>query len=183
MKKLTMLLIALLAMQQTQALIVSVQGEGEVPEQGMKLTITEGEEDILTGNYTMELEGDLLTQAAEVSVQITRSASGLTDEFCCADNCTAGNGETSETKQFTVSGVVHWYAHYQPAAGSDETVVYTFSDGSESRTITVRYIYSAAAVETTDAAQPRANKQLTNGQLRIRRNGQWYTVQGIQTNN
>lgn len=183
MKKLYVLLAALCMLQQAHALIVSVRGEGEVPEQGMELTVTEGEEDILTGQYTMELEGDLLTNAGSVTVQITRSAAGLTDEFCCADNCTAGNGETTETKQFILSGLAHWYAHYAPVAGSEETIVYTFSDGSESRTITVRYIYSAAAVETTDAAQPRANKQLTNGQLRIRRNGQWYTVQGIQMNN
>ena len=134
MKKLGVLLAALCMLQQAHALIVSVRGEGEVPEQGMELTITEGEEDILTGQYTMELEGDLLTNAGSVTVQITRSASGLTDEFCCADNCTAGNGETTETKQFSLSGLAHWYAHYAPVAGSEETIAYTFSDGSDSRT-------------------------------------------------
>lgn len=179
MKKLYVLLAALCMLQHAHALIVSVQGEGEVPEQGMELTVTEGEEDILTGQYTMELEGDLLTNAGSVTVQITRSASGLTDEFCCADNCTAGNGETTETKQFSLSGLAHWYAHYVPVAGSEETIAYTFSDGSDSRTITVHYIYSASAVEPVSAAEPRAVKRLTDGQLRVLHNGQWYTVGGV----
>ena len=74
MKKLYVLLAALCMLQQAHALIVSVRGEGEVPEQGLELTVTEGEEDILTGQYTMELEGDLLTNAGSVTVQITRSA-------------------------------------------------------------------------------------------------------------
>ena len=49
MKKLYVLLAALCMLQQAHALIVSVRGEGEVPEQGLELTVTEGEEDILTG--------------------------------------------------------------------------------------------------------------------------------------
>ena len=44
MKKLGVLLAALCMLQQAHALIVSVRGEGEVPEQGMELTITEGED-------------------------------------------------------------------------------------------------------------------------------------------
>ena len=68
---------------------------------------------------------------------------------------------------------------YAPVAGSEETIAYTFSDGSDSRTITVHYIYSASAVEPVSAAEPRSVKRLTDGQLRVLHNGQWYTVGGV----
>ena len=54
MKKILTIAAALLLMQSADALIVSVQGYGEVPAEGMDLMITDGEEDILSGRYTME---------------------------------------------------------------------------------------------------------------------------------
>lgn len=177
MKRLTAIVCALLAIQSSHALIVSVKGQGEVPAEGMNLLITEGEEDPLTERYTMALEGELLTTAPQITIRITRSSAGLEDEFCCGSNCTAGNGQTQENKVFNVSGVVNWYAHYMPVAGSDETVSYVFDDGQETRELHVRYTYAADAVEQVSYSATAA-KQMQNGQMFILRNGQTYSMSG-----
>lgn len=178
MKKLIFTLTALLLMQSAQALIVSVKGEGEVPEEGLNLLITEGEEDILTGKYTMELEGDVLIESGELEVQIIRSAAGLEDEFCCGNNCTAGNGETEETKTFNINGLAHWYTHYVPVLGSDETIRYIFRDGEQSVEVRVQYVYQADAVEAVSAETPASRKVVRDGQLYILRDGQRFSVTG-----
>ncbi len=178
MKKLIFTLTALLLMQSAQALIVSVKGAGEVPEEGLSLIINEGEEDILTGKYTMELEGDVLIESGELEVQIIRSASGLEDEFCCGNNCTAGNGETQETKTFNFNGLAHWYTHYVPVMGSDETIRYIFRDGEESLEVRVQYVYQTDAVSEVKGDVSATHKVLRDGQVYIQRNGQQFTVTG-----
>ena len=44
--------------------------------------------------------------------------------------------------QFTPSGVAEWNTHYYPQPNSDETIVYSFTEGEESRVVTVHYIYN-----------------------------------------
>lgn len=181
MKRILVILMAMMAMQSAKALIVSIEGEGEVPEEGMDLLITEGEEDALSGKYTMELSGTVLGSTAQLTVQIFRSANGLEDEFCCGINCTAGNGEQEETKVFTVSGVASWYSHYVPVAGSDETIRYVFDDGVEQREIRVHYVYSTEGIE--ESYQPSAvsiQKVLRDGQVYIMYKGNMYDVRGIK---
>ena len=172
---------AMMAMQSAKALIVSVDGEGEVPEEGMELLITEGEEDVLSGKYTMELSGTVLGAASQLTVKIFRSKNGLEDEFCCGINCTAGNGEQEETKVFTVSGVANWYSHYVPAAGSDETIRYVFDDGTEQREIRVHYVYAAEGIE--ESYQPSAvsiQKVLREGKIVIRSGEKLFDMNGKQ---
>ena len=181
MKRLVVILMAMMAMQSAKALIVSVDGEGEVPEEGMELLITEGEEDVLSGKYTMELSGTVLGAASQLTVKIFRSKNGLEDEFCCGINCTAGNGEQEETKVFTVSGVANWYSHYVPAAGSDETIRYVFDDGTEQREIRVHYVYAAEGIE--ESYQPSAvsiQKVLREGKIVIRSGEKLFDMNGKQ---
>ncbi|MBR0065466.1 MAG: hypothetical protein IJQ06_07740 [Paludibacteraceae bacterium] len=140
MKRNFLLTAMLLWLTNADALIVSVNGSGDVPPEGMNLTIDQAETDILTGEKRMELQGTLLS-TAPLQVTISRPEAGLTDEFCCADQCTGGNGEKEETLHFSPSGATTWYAHYTPAPNSDVTITYTFSDGADTRTITVRYVY------------------------------------------
>ena len=166
----------LLIVQPADALIVSVQGYGEVPADGLDITLTEGEEDILSGRYTMELSGTLLASSEQLTVTITRSAEGIDDEFCCGTNCTAGDGTTSETKTFAVSGLANWYAHYYPAKPNVQ-ITYLFSDGIDARTIRVNYIYSGQGWDATTAEQP-ACKQIQGGQMVILLGGQTFSVQG-----
>ena len=181
MKRLLFTLMTLLVIQHSQALIVSVNGEGEVTEEGMNLIVTEGDWDILSGKYTMKLEGEVMTATGELTVQIIRSIEGLTDEFCWGNNCTAGNGEQEETKVFTVSGVANWYSHYVPAAGSDETIRYVFDDGTEQREIRVHYVYAAEGIE--ESYQPSAvsiQKVLREGKIVIRSGEKLFDMNGKQ---
>lgn len=179
MKRVLLTVISLLMLHSANALIVSVAGYGEIPETGTDILVTDAEQDPLTGKQVMKLEGNLLTSAAQISVHIYRSASNLIDEFCCGNNCTAGNGLQEETKTFDVNGVVQWYTHYTPQAGSDESIRYVFDDGIETRELRVRYTYATDDVEQVHSLAPSATKELKDGQLFILRDGQTYSVTGI----
>jgi hypothetical protein len=141
------------------ALIVSVQGHGEIPAEGMELTITEGEQDILSGKYQMSIYGNLLS-ITPLTVTITRSAANLDDEFCCSERCTPGNQQSTETLYYTPNGVANWYVHYRPAQNSDEKVQYVFHDGIESRTLSVNYIYKTEGIDQV-TSHPKENTIFT----------------------
>ena len=126
----------------------------------------------------MELEGDVLISSGELEMQIIRSANGLEDEFCCGDNCTAGNGETEETKTFNFNGMAHWYSHYVPIMGSNETIRYIFRDGEESLEVRVQYVYQTDAVSEVKDDKDATSKILRDGQVYILRDGQRFTVTG-----
>ena len=157
------------------ALIISVVGQGQVPTEGMELTIYEAEEDILTGGMLMKLEGTLLC-TNPLTVTITRSAEGLNDEFCCAGQCTFGNGETTETLHFTPAGMASWYVHYTPTPGSYETINYLFDDGEENRSLTVHYDYTTQGIQNTDHSVDRVQKVLRDGILYIITDNKTYTI-------
>lgn len=151
MKKIsTLIAVLLMTFQTANALIVSVDGYGEISKEGMNLTLTEAEEDPMTEVKQMNLDGDLLCSSS-LTVTVTRSEAGLNDEFCCAGQCKAGNGEKSEVFQYQPGGIATWFAHYTPVPYSDVTIVYVFSDGTESRTLSVHYIYQAEGVESVAA--------------------------------
>ena len=157
------------------ALIINVTGHGPIPAEGMDLVVTQAESDLLTGQQLMSLEGSVET-SNPLTVTITRSHTGLTDEFCCG-LCTTGNGETSETLSFTPEGTTSWFIHYYPAENSDVNVSYLFSDGVESRELRVHYIYSAQGVETiTNHQSPSTYKILKDGQVLIIKNNKIYRI-------
>jgi len=157
------------------ALIINVNGHGQIPAEGMDLVVTKAESDPFTGQSLMSLEGTLET-SNPLTVTITRSQSGLTDEFCCGQ-CTSGNGQTTETLSFTPGGTSNWYVHYYPAENSDVQVSYLFSDGTDSRELRVHYFYSAQGVETITGDQsPTTYKILKDGQVLIIKNNQIYRI-------
>jgi hypothetical protein len=157
------------------ALIISVAGKGDIPAEGMELTINEAEEDILSGDMLMKVSGTLLS-TNPLTVTITRSAEGLNDEFCCANQCTVGNRETSEDLSFTPGGMANWYIHYTPTPGSNETITYLFSDGSESRSLTVHFDYTTQGIQNTDHSVDRVQKVLRDGILYIITDNKKYTI-------
>ena len=157
------------------ALIISVAGQGDIPAEGMELTINEAEEDILSGDMQMKVSGTLLSKNP-LTVTITRSATGLKDEFCCAGQCTAGNGETSEDLSFTPDGMANWYIHYTPTPGSYQTITYLFSDGSESRSLKVHFDYTTQGIQNTDHSVDRVQKVLRDGILYIITDNKTYTI-------
>jgi len=136
--------VLLFGWQTANALIVSVDEYGEVPVEGMEITYAKTEKDPFTEKNVMELKGDLLCSGSLV-VTITRSSEALVDEFCCATQCTTGNGTKGELLSFTTNGVTSWYTHYTPSEKSHETINYIFSDGTEIRTLTVHYVYDATS--------------------------------------
>lgn len=165
MKKTIIFLFAAIAMaQNASALLVSVTGHGDIPAEGMELTITEAKEDPMTEQMQMELKGSLLCSNT-LTVIINRSETGLDDEFCCADQCIAGSGEKSDTLYYTPGGLAKWFAHYAPVANSDVTVEYIFSDGTESRTLSVHYVYQTEAIETVHTPTAKSGIYSINGTL------------------
>ena len=157
------------------ALIINVANYGDIPAEGMELTINEAEEDILSGDMQMKVSGTLLS-TNPLTVTITRSAEGLNDEFCCANQCTVGNGETSEDLSFTPDGMANWYIHYTPTPGSYQTITYLFSDGSESRSLTVHFDYTTQGIQNTDHSVDRVQKVLRDGILYIITDNKTYTI-------
>lgn len=157
------------------AFILNLDGYGEIPAEGMDITVTEAPVDPLTEQPLMSLEGSLLT-SNPLTVTITRSQAGLNDEFCCAGQCTAGNKQTSETLSFNPGGMTTWFIHYTPAPGSDVQVTYLFSDGADSRELRVHYIYEGQGVEPINAnsSQPTVKKYIQNGLLFIEHNNKIY---------
>ena len=157
------------------ALIISVANQGDVPAEGMELTINEAKEDVTTGEMQMKLEGTLLC-TNPLTVTITRSAAGITDEFCCAGQCTAGNSETTETRSFTPDGMASWYVHYTPTPGSYETITYEFNDGSDTRTLTVHFDYTTQGVEDVQGDNVQCTKVIRDGILYIIKDNKKYTI-------
>ena len=157
------------------ALVISVTGYEDIPEQGMEVTVNEAYEDLLSGDMLMKVEGSLIC-SNPLTVTITRSSEGLTDEFCCAGQCIGGNEETSQTLHFTPGGMASWYIHYTPTPGSYETITYRFDDGSENRTLTVHFDYTTQGVESIQNSEFRIQKVLRDGILYIIKDNKKYTI-------
>lgn len=157
------------------ALVISVTGYEDIPEQGMEVTVNEAYEDILSGDMLMKVEGSLIC-SNPLTVTITRSSEGLIDEFCCAGQCIGGNEETSQTLHFTPGGMASWYIHYTPTPGSYETITYLFDDGSENRTLTVHFDYTTQGVESIQNSEFRIQKVLRDGILYIIKDNKKYTI-------
>ena len=174
MKRKFLLLPLLLLCINAHALILSVDGYGEVPAEGMDTTITASETDPFTGKPVMSLEGSVLT-TSPLTVTIDRPSAGLSDEFCCGQ-CFPGNEAMQQILNFNPSGLSSWYGHYNPAPNSDVTVTYTFSDGTDTRVIRVRYLYSAQGVENLREANSQPRKVLKDGILYIVNDTKTYTI-------
>jgi len=157
------------------ALVISVTGYEDIPEQGMEVTVNEAYEDFLSGDMLMKVEGSLIC-SNPLTVTITRSSEGLIDEFCCAGQCIGGNEETSQTLHFTPGGMASWYIHYTPTPGSYETITYEFNDGSDTRTLTVHFDYTTQGVEDVQGDNVQCTKVIRDGILYIIKDNKKYTI-------
>lgn len=175
MKRNIWIALGLLMTMNSHALVVSVEGQGDIPEEGMELTITEAEEDILSGEMVMKLNGSLRCNGP-LTVSISRSAEGITDEFCCANQCTGGNEERTEILNFNPGGMASWFIHYNPTSDSDETIVYTFTEGQEYRSLTVHYKYSSQGIENIQGDNVPCTKVLQDGIIYIIKDNKKYTI-------
>ncbi len=116
------------------------------------IVVTDFEYDEDMGEATMEVKGKMYSDESEtIVVTVTRSADGIVDQFCAANNCVPGNGEKTQELSFKIGSLESertWFAHYTAAVASVETITYTFDDGvSAVVTLTVEYNYAGTAVE------------------------------------
>jgi hypothetical protein len=116
------------------------------------LVVTEFEYDEDMDEATMEVRGKMYSDDSDsIWVTVTRSADGIIDQLCAANNCVPGNGEKTQELEFkigTLDSERTWFAHYTAQVVGVETIVYTFSDGvNPSVTLTVEYNYAGTAVE------------------------------------
>lgn len=111
------------------------------------IVVSEYEYDEDLEEATMGVEGVMYSDdTQDITVSITRSATGIFDQFCAAGNCVPGNSELTQELNFTVgtlSSMRRWFTHYTVYEASTETIAYTFDDGiNPTLTLTVKYSYN-----------------------------------------
>ena len=111
------------------------------------IVVSEYEYDEDLEEATMGVEGVMYSDETEnITVSITRSATGIFDQFCAAGNCVPGNSELTQELNFTVgtlSSMRRWFTHYTVYEAGTETIAYTFDDGiNPTLTLTVKYSYN-----------------------------------------
>ena len=110
------------------------------------IVVSEYEYDEDLEEATMGVEGIMYSdETQDITVSITRSATGIFDQFCAAGNCVPGNSELTQELNFTVgtlSSMRRWFTHYTVYEAGTETIAYTFDDGiNPTLTLTVKYSY------------------------------------------
>ena len=110
------------------------------------IVVSEYEYDEDLEEATMGVEGVMYSDDTQnITVSITRSATGIFDQFCAAGNCIPGNSELTQELNFTVgtlSSMRRWFTHYTVYEAGTETIAYTFDDGiNPTLTLTVKYSY------------------------------------------
>ena len=116
------------------------------------IVVTEFEDDEDMDEATMEVRGKMYSDESDsIVVTVTRSADGIIDQFCAANNCVPGNGEKNQELSFQLGSLDSertWFAHYTAIAVGVETITYSFNDGvNPAVTMTVEYNYAGTAVE------------------------------------
>ena len=111
------------------------------------IVVSEYEYDEDLEEATMGVEGVMYSDETEnITVSITRSSTGIFDQFCAAGNCVPGNSELTQELNFTVgtlSSMRRWFTHYTVYEAGTETIAYTFDDGiNPTLTLTVKYSYN-----------------------------------------
>ena len=111
------------------------------------IVVSEYEYDEDLEEATMGVEGVMYSDdTQDITVSITRSATGIFDQFCAAGNCVPGNSELTQELNFTVgtlSSMRRWFTHYTVYEAGTETIAYTFDDGiNPPLTLTVKYSYN-----------------------------------------
>lgn len=104
------------------------------------IVVFEAEENPLTGTKQMGLMGTI-TCADGFRVSISRSAEGQKDELCAGQQCVPGDGELTQTIDFSMMGEKNasWYTHYTVDQLASYVVVYTFTNYNRSIRLTVDY--------------------------------------------
>lgn len=146
MKKLFVLTMSVMLTMMSNAMILSVNGYGEIDED-TEIKVSDYEEDELSGSKLMELRGNILCTSSQLVVEITRSEIGLEDQLCLGQQCTPGDKQLKQTMTFDVNGAMSWYTHYNYVEGKVYTVEYKFIDGEDVVVLTVAYGAQSEGIE------------------------------------
>lgn len=162
-----------------QALVVVLDGYGEIEENDIEYPLFTAEEDPLTGQMVMGIKGSVLTNG-QLKVGIVREETGVEDEFCCAGQCTSGNREVTQFLDYEQTGVIEWYAHYYPEPNSYVKISYTFTEtaqeGFQYKVITVYYTYGVQEIEDVLQEEKGVKKILKDGILYIIKDNKIYNL-------
>lgn len=131
------------------------------------IVLTEYEWDEDLEEALMELRGQLYSDESQaITVTITRSATGIIDQFCAAGNCIPGNGELTQVCEFTIGTMPmqrSWFTHYSPSEAGTETIQYAFSDGiNPTLTLTIKYSYMDEDTAVEDVTIRSTNNAIYN---------------------
>ena len=116
------------------------------------IVVTEYEYDEDLEEATMGVEGVMYSDESQnITVTISRSTTGIFDQFCAAGNCVPGNGELTQELQFTIGTMAsmrRWFTHYTVFDAGQETIDYSYNDGTNPVVkLTVVYSYKTSGVE------------------------------------
>ena len=131
------------------------------------IVVSEYEYDEDLEEATMGVEGVMYSDdTQDITVSITRSATGIFDQFCAAGNCVPGNSELTQELNFTVgtlSSMRRWFTHYTVYEAGTETIAYTFDDGiNPTLTLTVKYSYKDENTAVEDVVVRPTNNAIYN---------------------
>ena len=130
---------------------VFVNGIGAIA-RDTTIVVHDAEMNILTGEMTMGVSGDIRMSVTPLKVIVTSSATDRIDEFCAAGTCTITDGEPVQELKFVYgadipdteyTSSVDWYAHYiLPDEGDTDYVIsYQFINHDRNVTLTIHYDY------------------------------------------
>ena len=176
-RKLILAALVLLGINNANALIVNVEGYGDIETAGMQIRLTDAKEDLLSGKWVFEINGSLLANGP-LTVQIARSEEGIADEFCCAGQCTNGNGKKEESLNYAPDNIVNWFVHFYPEWGklTHSTTTYTFSDGNQTLTLVVSFNFDSQDIESVHSSDAGIQKILKDGIIYIIKDNKIYNL-------
>lgn len=122
------------------------------------IVVTDYEYDEDLEEATMGVEGMMYSDETEnVIVTVTRSTTGIIDQFCAAGNCVPGNEELTQELTFTIGSLEtmrRWFTHYTPMEEGEVVISYEFNDGvNPAITLTIQYNYAMTALENVVVSQ------------------------------
>lgn len=160
--------LTLLVVGSANAIDVTVNGHGTLGAEVMELYFDTPETNPLTGEPLISISGDLICNDSLWITIVRPKDITLSDEFCCAGLCRAGNEEQIEIMKFGEVGMAEWYIHITPVPNKDIYLTYTFIQRKngvvgDHRTLTVYCYYQEQGIDEIPADKVQGTKIIKDG--------------------
>lgn len=179
----TLILASLTLPMMADGLMVGINSYDEEITNGCVVEVSNPEVNPVTGAVEFQVDGTVLTSQSSLTVTITRDVVGLTDQLCIG-TCLNGDGTLEQTLVFSplpvdpkFPGMYNWFAHFEPDGVGSHLITYSFSDGQDTLTFSIRYVYGTEAIDEV-SSMTKSRKMVRDGQLVVIRNGVVYNVLG-----